>query len=60
MFKKRYFKCENCGRIFTEDEIKFVEESRGEFWGVPCTETMSYSPCCTDNFEELEEEPEDD
>ena len=40
------FKCYICGCTF--DEPNAVEESRGEFWGIPCTETMYYSPCCND------------
>ena len=53
------FKCLDCGRIF--DSPKVVEESRGEFWGMPCTETMYYCPYCggdIDYVELLEEELE--
>lgn len=41
------FYCESCGNVF--DEPDEVEESRGEFWGMPCSETMYYCPCCGDN-----------
>lgn len=50
------YRCVNCGRIFEEDDIVRKEESRGEFWGMPCYETMYYSPCCKDDFEELDME----
>lgn len=53
------YKCCKCGNIFDEDEIKIVYESRGEFWGFPCTEEMGYSPCCNEDFEEYEEEEEE-
>lgn len=52
------FRCYHCGKIFYEP--KRVEEPRGEYWGVPCTETMYYSPCCTDDFEEVTEEDEEE
>ena len=50
------FRCE-CGAEFDEPEM--VEESRGEFWGVPCYERMFYCPVCGDDcFEEIKEEEE--
>ena len=59
---KRY-KCYECGEVFEEDDIilKEVWESRGEYWGVPCSEKMVYAYCphCgaeEDCFDELEEE----
>lgn len=52
------YRCLACGKLFDEDEVKKVEESRGEFWGFPCTETMYYSPCCTDDFDDAYEEDE--
>lgn len=48
----RAFVCCNCGKIFDYPEA--VEESRGEYWGMPAYETMYYSPCCTYDFEEVE------
>lgn len=55
------FRCE-CGAEF--DEPKAVQESRGEFWGVPCWETMYHCPCCGDScFDEIdysEEEEQDE
>ena len=41
------FHCESCGRDF--DRPRQVEESRGEFWGAPCSETMYYCPHCGDD-----------
>ena len=52
------YRCCNCGRVFEHSEMKVVEESRGEYWGIPCTERMYYSPCCTDDFENVYEEDE--
>ena len=56
------FRCE-CGCEFDEPEA--VQESRGEFWGMPAYETMYYCPACGDTcFDEItdddEEENEDD
>ena len=48
------FYCHECGRTFCEP--KQVEESRGEFWGIPCCETMYYCPNCDgDDFEYIGE-----
>lgn len=45
------YKCNDCGEVF--DEPKYVQESRGEFWGAPCSETMAYCPHCeSEDFEE--------
>lgn len=46
------YRCYHCGRLF--DYPAAVEEPRGEFWGTPCTETVYYSPCCEDDFDEVE------
>lgn len=46
-------KCEDCGWIGDPEELRKVEEPRGEFWGVPCSETMYYCPCCgSDNIDD--------
>ena len=46
------YKCE-CGCVF--DRPRAVRESRGEFWGVPCYETMYYCPACGDGcFDEVD------
>lgn len=52
------YRCCECGKIFDEDDIKVVEEDRGEFWGMPCTETCYYSPCCEWDYEEIYEDDE--
>lgn len=45
------FVCNRCGAVFNAPQQ--VEEDRGEFWGIPCTETMYYCPeCGRDDFEE--------
>ena len=50
------YRCNACGEIFDELGCKAVEESRGEYWGIPCSETVYYE-CCPhcgeeDDFEE--------
>ena len=47
------YKCTDCGAIFGENEIAVWEESRGEFWGDPCYETMSGCPKCKGDYEEV-------
>lgn len=54
------YRCCECGKIFDEDEIRVIEEDRGEYWGIPCYEKMYYSPCCLDDFEEAYEDDEED
>ena len=48
--------CNDCGESFFEDECVDVRESRGEFWGMPCYETMGGCPHCksTDLVEDEE------
>lgn len=56
-------KCFDCGWIGDAEELKAVEESRGEFWGMPAYETMYYCPCCgSDCIDDYngEEDDEDD
>ena len=54
----KMYRCESCGLEFFQP--KAVEEDRGEFWGMPCSETMYYCPGCGDDcFEEIEAEEED-
>lgn len=49
----KMYRCESCGLEFFQP--KAVEEDRGEFWGMPCSETMYYCPGCGDDcFEEIE------
>ena len=49
-------RCLECGRLFKEENLLFIEEDRGEFWGRPVTETMTYSPCCEGDYEDYEPE----
>jgi len=32
--------CEECGKELDDEELHSVWESRGEFWGAPCSEQM--------------------
>ena len=47
------YKCIECEAIFEDPET--WEEDRGEYWGVPCTETVSGCPKCRGGFEEAVE-----
>lgn len=49
------FKCDDCGHIFEEGEQAVWEESRGEFWGVPCYEKVSGCPICHGDYDEASE-----
>lgn len=53
------FKCKDCGKVF---EYPYEEkESRGEFWGFPAYETMSYCPACgSEDFDEYDGEVGED
>lgn len=55
-------KCGNCGCVFDEDEIRWEEEYRGEFWGMPAYESMAGCPACGDYdiYDIDDEEDEDD
>lgn len=47
--------------VFDKCDLKWIEESRGEFWGVPCTERIPVCPICgTDGVGEYKEEQEED
>lgn len=46
------YKCIECGHIFEEGEEVSWSESRGEYWGVSCCETMSGCPICKGDYEE--------
>ena len=53
--------CVDCGRVLDEDELIDVKESRGEYWGMPCWETLGGCPYCKCvDFEEYEEDDEDE
>lgn len=50
-------RCADCGWIGYSNELQAVEESRGEFWGIPCSETMYYCPKCgSDCLDEYKEQ----
>lgn len=44
--------CLDCGSEF--DEPASWQESRGEFWGMPCSETMYGCPFCHGDYVEVE------
>ena len=44
------FVCLECGHVFDEDEIVTWQDSRGECWGVPCSEEVGGCPCCLGDF----------
>ena len=46
------YMCIECGHIFEEGEEAVWEESRGEYWGTPCTETVSGCPKCKGDYQE--------
>lgn len=45
------YKCLECGHIFDEGEQARWIESRGEYWGTPCSEEMSGCPLCKGEYE---------
>ena len=45
------YKCLECGHIFEDSEQSTWQESRGEFWGQPVSETMSGCPRCHGDYE---------
>ena len=49
------FICLDCGETFDENEIDTWEESRGEYWGVQCCESMSGCPYCRGGYVETYE-----
>lgn len=48
------YRCCNCGKLFEGDEIDSFTEYRGECHGFPAYETVACSPCCHDDFEEVD------
>lgn len=44
------YRCLNCGHIFEEGEQARWSESRGEYWGTPCSEEMSGCPLCKGDY----------
>lgn len=47
------YRCNECGNLFEEGEQARWSESRGEFWGTPCSEEMSGCPLCKGAYEEI-------
>lgn len=47
--------CLECGHIFEDGEEKRWTESRGEFWGMACSEEMTGCPICEGDYEEAKE-----
>lgn len=54
--------CAACKSWFDDYSEETVEESRGEFWGMPCSETMHYRYCpyCGEDYDEGEIFDEED
>ena len=46
------YKCLKCGHIFENGEQETWQESRGEFWGQPVSETMNGCPKCHGDYAE--------
>lgn len=44
------YKCLECGHIFEEGEQARWNDPRGEYAGVPCSETMYGCPLCKGNY----------
>ena len=47
-----FYKCIDCGHIFEEGEQATIQDDRGEFWGMPCSETLYVCPICHGDYEE--------
>lgn len=55
------YKCENCGRVFSEDKADTKSEYVGEFWGAPAYKEILCCPDCrSDEIERYTGENEDD
>lgn len=48
-----WYKCVECGHIFESGEESVWSEDRGEFWGIPCSESVSGCPVCHGEYEEV-------
>lgn len=42
--------CTECRHIFDDDDVAIWEESRGEYWGMPCYEEVSGCPRCKGDY----------
>ena len=47
------YRCTECGHLFEEGEQSTWNENRGEFWGYPCSESVSGCPICKGDYEEV-------
>ena len=56
--------CNDCGKIFDEDDAKVVHDHVGDFWGAPAYQDFIECPYCgsddIDDYHEEDEEEEDD
>lgn len=53
------YRCGECGREFYEPGS--YEDYRGEYWGMPCWETIPCCPHCdSDDFEEIKDDEEEE
>lgn len=46
------YKCDCCGNLFVHPDS--YQEYRGECFGFPSYETLYCSPCCSEDFKEVE------
>ena len=54
-------KCLGCHNVFEYEELDYVNEDRGEFWGMPAYERISVCPICgCDEFDDYIEPSEDE
>lgn len=54
-----YYRCNDCGHEFSR--LKAIEEPRGEYWGVPCSETLYVCPNCGgDDIDEIDRDYDGD
>lgn len=47
------FRCDCCGGLF---EQPYEYDEKMEYWGMPCYEHWSVSPCCSEGYEEYDED----
>jgi uncharacterized C2H2 Zn-finger protein len=45
-----WYKCDECGKVFREEDIIQIVSHSGEYWGTPYTERENASPCCRNSF----------
>lgn len=43
--KEGAYYCTDCKKWFDVPVVEEVQEGRGEFWGMPCSETVRYAYC---------------